>query len=84
MILWKSKSANIGTLFFVSTVSLDRKLRAEVMVMSKLNDEAAPNLNLTRGQIKNSNLLKKDHEFTEELSDGGERNEFIAKQSKKK
>lgn len=54
------------------------------MVMRKLNDEAAPNLNLTRGQIKNSNLLKKDHEFAEELSDGGERNEIIAKQSKNK
>lgn len=53
-------------------------------MMSKLNHEAAPNLNLTSGQIRNSNLIKKNHEFAEELSDGGERNEIIAKQKKAK
>lgn len=47
--------------------------------MSKLNNEAAPNNNLTPGDIKASKLIsdKEDHEFSEELSDGGERNEII-------
>ncbi|WP_449620560.1 hypothetical protein [Robertmurraya sp. Marseille-Q9965] len=42
--------------------------------MSKLNQEAAPNLNLN----------KKNHAFSEELADGGERDEIIAKQRKRK
>jgi hypothetical protein len=52
--------------------------------MSKLNHEAAPNNNLTPGDIKASKLAPKqdDHEFSEELSDGGERNEIISKQDK--
>ncbi|MEQ2526295.1 hypothetical protein WMO40_06240 [Bacillaceae bacterium CLA-AA-H227] len=42
--------------------------------MNKVNQQAAPNLNLN----------KKNHAFSEELADGGERNEIIAKQRKKK
>ncbi len=48
--------------------------------MSKLNHEAAPNNNLTPGDMKASKFVpKEDHEFSEELSDGGERNETIKK-----
>lgn len=52
--------------------------------MSKLNHEAAPNLNLSNEQIKNSNLVPSDtgYGYSEELSDGGERNEFIANQKR--
>ncbi len=68
-------------------MSDDKKktIRLEVINMSeKLNEEAAPNLNLGASVIKTSKLLKKDHEFSEELSDGGERNEFVEKQSTKR
>lgn len=49
--------------------------------MRKWNEEAAPNNNLTSVQIQTSNLInkKQDHEFSEELSDGGERNERFNK-----
>lgn len=52
--------------------------------MSKLNHEAAPNNNLTAGDIKASNIGKEEneHPFSEELSDGGERNELIDKLEK--
>lgn len=52
--------------------------------MSKLNNEAAPNNNLSAGDIKASKLVseKEEHEFSEELSDAGERNEIIEKQEK--
>lgn len=52
--------------------------------MSKLNNQAAPNNNLAPGDIKASKLTSEnnEHEFSEELSDGGERNEFIEKQKK--
>lgn len=54
--------------------------------MSKLNHEAAPNLNLINEQIWASHLLssRDEHEFAEELSDGAERDEIIAKQEGKK
>jgi hypothetical protein len=45
--------------------------------MSKLNNEAAPNNNLAPGDLKASKQKNEDHEFSEELSDGGERNENI-------
>ncbi|MCT8138118.1 hypothetical protein H1D32_10335 [Anaerobacillus sp. CMMVII] len=50
--------------------------------MSKLNHEAAPNNNVTPGDIKASKRANptEDHEFSEELSDGGERNEMIKQQ----
>jgi hypothetical protein len=47
--------------------------------MSKLNNEAAPNNNLALGDLKASKQKNEDHEFSEELSDGGERNENIEK-----
>ncbi|RXI95532.1 hypothetical protein DS745_24070 [Anaerobacillus alkaliphilus] len=51
--------------------------------MSKLNQEDAPNNNLTPGDIKSSKLVSnEDHEFSEELSDGGERNENIKEMDK--
>jgi hypothetical protein len=45
--------------------------------MRKWNEEAAPNNNLSAAQIQTSFLIRKkqEHEFSEELSDGGERNE---------
>lgn len=51
--------------------------------MSKWNEQSAPNNNLGSAQIRSSNLVsrKNDHEFSEELSDGGERNEIIKKQT---
>lgn len=47
--------------------------------MDKWNEEAAPNLNLITEEVQSSNLLskKQSHEFSEELSDGGERNENL-------
>lgn len=52
--------------------------------MGKWNEEGVPNLNLTSADIKASKLVTKkevkEHEFSEELSDGGERNEAIEDQ----
>lgn len=49
--------------------------------MKKWNEEGVPNLNLTSTELKASKLVSKkevkDHEFSEELADGGERNETI-------
>jgi hypothetical protein len=50
--------------------------------MSKLNNEAAPNNNLAPGDLKASKRKNEDHEFSEELSDGGERNENVEKLDK--
>lgn len=52
--------------------------------MSDWNQQAAPNNNIPPRMIKPNELfdLKKDHEFSEELSDGGERDEFIQHQKK--
>ncbi|MFD1735594.1 hypothetical protein ACFSCX_03365 [Bacillus salitolerans] len=47
--------------------------------MSKWNNEAAPNNNLSSTDLKNSELPSA-HEFAEELSDGMERNDYIEKQ----
>ncbi|WP_062353623.1 hypothetical protein [Bacillus kwashiorkori] len=49
--------------------------------MSKLNNESAPNNNLSAADIKFSKLVQNE-EFSEELSDGGERNNMINKQQK--
>lgn len=48
--------------------------------MGKWNEQAAPNNNLPAKTIRSSDQLlgnKAEHEFLEELSDGGERDEFI-------
>ncbi|MFA9559623.1 hypothetical protein ACERII_20130 [Evansella sp. AB-rgal1] len=51
--------------------------------MTKWNEEGVPNLNLTSVDLKNSKLISKkerEHEFAEELADGGERDEIIESQ----
>jgi len=50
--------------------------------MGKWNEQAAPNNNLPPKTIKPWELLGQDtgHEFSEELSDGGERDQFIERQ----
>ncbi len=53
--------------------------------MEKLNEESAPNNNLTSITIQSSKQIlgnKAPHEFSEELSDGGERDKMIQKQQK--
>ncbi|GGI12847.1 hypothetical protein [Gottfriedia solisilvae] len=48
--------------------------------MGKWNEQAAPNNNLSSNTIKSSEILlgkKAEHEFSEELSDGGERDQNI-------
>lgn len=56
--------------------------------MGKWNEEAAPNNNLPAAVIRSSKLVSKtahkDHEFSEELADGGERNEAIQYQRRNK
>jgi hypothetical protein len=54
--------------------------------MGKWNEEGAPNNNLSAETIASSKLVGKpglqEHEFSEELSDGGERNQNIDQQLK--
>ncbi|MFD4706285.1 hypothetical protein ACFWM3_15640 [Gottfriedia sp. NPDC058432] len=48
--------------------------------MTKWNEQAAANNNLPSSTIRTSELIlgkKADHEFSEDLSDGGERNKNI-------
>jgi hypothetical protein len=53
--------------------------------MGKWNEQSAPNNNLNSKTISTSNLVNKEtaHEFSEELSDGGERNQIISAQNRK-
>jgi len=54
--------------------------------MGKWNEQAAANNNLPSKTIRSSEMLlgeKAEHEFSEELSDGGERDRFIKDQTKK-
>jgi hypothetical protein len=55
------------------------------MKMKKWNEESAPNNNLPAAGIKSSELIGNGEEpqFSEELSDGGERNEMIERADKK-
>lgn len=51
----------------------------------KWNDDAAPNNNIPSEVLKSSKFIsneQKEHEFSEELSDGGERDEAIKQQLK--
>ncbi|MCH6264091.1 hypothetical protein [Neobacillus citreus] len=50
--------------------------------MGKWNKQAAPNNNLHPKTIRTSNLVQSDtgYGFSEELSDGGERDEYIERQ----
>ncbi|WP_246944002.1 hypothetical protein [Bacillus pinisoli] len=51
--------------------------------MDKWNNQSAPNNNLTSADIAVSELLN-EHEFTEELSDGMERDQNIKEIQKKR
>jgi hypothetical protein len=55
-------------------------------IMGKWNEEGAANNNLSAGTIESSKLLGKpglqEHEFAEELADGGERDKAIENQLK--
>lgn len=51
-----------------------------MIILGKWNEQAAANNNLPSSTIRTSELLlgkKADHEFSEDLSDGGERNQNI-------
>jgi hypothetical protein len=54
--------------------------------MGKWNEEGAPNNNLSAETIASSKLVGKtgvqEHEFSEELADGGERDKTIDQQLK--
>ncbi|MEH7119587.1 hypothetical protein V7128_19535 [Neobacillus vireti] len=52
--------------------------------MSDWNEQAAPNNNLAPKTLKTGEFVGKEaaHEFSEELSDGGERDQFIQRQKK--
>jgi hypothetical protein len=55
--------------------------------VGKWNEQGAPNNNLPASTIRSSDMLlgeKAEHEFSEELSDGGERDQFIKQQKKKR
>lgn len=52
--------------------------------MGKWNEEAAPNNNMTSADVKYALKDKKGNiEFSEELADGGERNERYEDENKK-
>jgi hypothetical protein len=55
--------------------------------MGKKNNKSVPNNNLPITEFQatkiDENKQETDHEFSEELSDGGERNEIIKKQQNK-
>lgn len=50
--------------------------------MAKWNEQSAPNNNLHPKTMRTGNLAgnRKDHGFSEELSDGGERDQYIERQ----
>jgi hypothetical protein len=73
--------------YFLIKLSLVINTNSEVIFMGKWNEQAAANNNLPSKTIRSSELLlgnKAEHEFSEELSDGGERDRFIKGQSNKK
>jgi hypothetical protein len=61
-----------------------QKLIQEVRIMSDWNEQAAPNNNIPARIVRPFEHRDQsvNHEFSEELSDGGERDEFIQKQKK--
>ncbi|MFX3622493.1 MAG: hypothetical protein ACE3JP_00255 [Ectobacillus sp.] len=50
--------------------------------MGDWNEQAVPNNNITPEQLRYAHKKQRDHEFSEELSDGGERDAFIRQQQK--
>lgn len=77
---WNIYASDDSCMFFY----MIQKLNIRGDNMSDWNEQAAPNNNIPPRMVKPYELLnqKKDHEFSEELSDGGERDEFIQKQKK--
>ena len=77
---WNIYADNDLCMFFI----MIPKLTVEVILLSDWNEQAAPNNNIPPRMIKPNELfdLKTNHEFSEELSDGGERDEFIQHQKK--
>lgn len=67
-------------MFFIMIPKLTR--RGDTM--SDWNEQAAPNNNIPPRIVRpyERRDQKVDHEFSEELSDGGERDEFIQQQKK--
>jgi hypothetical protein len=59
-----------------------------MIFMGDWNEQSAPNNNLPAATIQSSKLVGKvgihNKEFSEELSDGGERDEMISKQLKER
>jgi hypothetical protein len=59
-----------------------------VRLMGKWNEEGAPNNNLSAETIAGSKLVGRpglqEHEFSEELADGGERDKAIDQQLKER
>lgn len=58
---------------------LGKTIMEEVILMGKWNEQAAPNNNLAPKTIKAGELVGDEakQEFSEELSDGGERDQYI-------
>lgn len=54
-------------------------------LLAKWNEQAAPNNNISSKTIRASKLVSKQdvHDFSEELSDSGERDQIIQHQAKK-
>lgn len=55
--------------------------------MGKMNKKSTPNKNVSSNENRFANYVSANqepaHEFSEELADGGERNEIITKQQNK-
>jgi hypothetical protein len=65
---------------------VNSQTNTEVIQMGKWNEQGAPNNNLPADTIRSSDMLlgeQAEHGFSEELSDGGERDQFIQQQKKK-
>lgn len=73
--------AEYNCAFFLRWIS---KLNKEVIELSDWNEQAAPNNNIPARIVRpyEHRDQQVNHEFSEELSDGGERDEFIQKQKK--
>lgn len=79
---WKIYAISFRSLF-VNVFYPYSDTKHEVIKMGKWNEQAAPNNNLPPKTIRSSDMLlgqQADHEFAEELSDGGERDQFIERQ----
>ena len=73
--------ANANSCMFLNMIS---KLNKRGDSMSDWNEQAAPNNNIPPRMVRPYERRDQqvEHEFSEELSDGGERNDFIQHQKK--